>query len=137
MPVFNGVVPTLRIQVRPLSLAPSVPIATLLLAVVKLLPALAPIQVLLLPRDVEPGPIADRGIVVTAYVAKERTPTKAVVKQASCLVEERLKAERVAAVAGGGVVKERLGTEGAISVAGGVVKERLPTDGSVLGRRCS
>ena len=83
--------------------------------------------------DVEPGPVADRGIVVTAYVTKERTPTKAVVKQAGCLVEERLIAERVAAVAGGGVVKERLGTEGAISVAGGVVKERLPTDGSVLG----
>src|SRR4029077_14054189 len=59
-------------------------------------------------RNVRTGGIAHSRVVVASHVAEKRVPTKAVIKEAGCLVKERLKTESLAGVAGRGVVNERL-----------------------------
>ena len=87
---------------------------------------------IVIARDVESRPRRQsRYCCHRLTLVKSARQPKPLLNRPVILVKERLITERIAGVARGGIIKERLGTEGAISVAG-VVKERLPTDGSVV-----
>ena len=71
-------------------------------------------------RGVRPGPVAHRGVVVAGGDGTEGEPTDGIVEQAGGVGKQRSPTDGVARVAGGGVISERLKTDGHVAIPGGV-----------------